>query len=410
MNLTFFKKTNHTCGGAISMIWIIPAALFIILFLFIPEIKSKIIQNSAGKPGFISATGYGKIDSVFIKAGDIIEPGKEICSFVSTDEKGQVPKQKIIEDAIDVTVRELKGEKFVDAIELPGITSPYLENNISAQVSGKIIELPYKEGTKVKKGDLIALIDKSDYKIALERAQADYDYTKSEFERSSRMLETKVATPASHDQKDNDLKMKKAALDNAKLSYERCEILAPFDGIIDKKYAEAGENVAPGEKIAKIINISTVKVNIGIPEKDVNYIKNLNEIKFYVPSLNNKEFTGTFSNVVVSMNETVKIYPLIIDVNNKDNELLPGMIVKAKIIRKTYDSAILLPIFSVIPGDDEYYTFISQNGTAVKKVLELGTFQDKSVHIVKGLEPGDKIIDKGLKLVNDGVKVRIINQ
>ena len=403
-------KHSKKMNGAISYIWIVPFILLIVLFLFIPEIKSKMIKNNSGKPGFISSSGYGKVETVFIKPGDLIEPGKEICSFVSTDEKGQIPKVKIIDDVIDVTVRELKGEKFVDALELPGITSPYIENSISTQVSGKIIELPHKEGTKVKKGDLIALIDKRDYKVTLDRAQADYDYARSEFERSNRMLETKVATPASHEQKDNDLKMKKAELDNAKLSYERCEILAPFDGIIDKKYAEVGENLAPGEKIVKIIDISVVKVNIGIPEKDISYIKNLNEIKFYVPSLNNKEFTGTFSNVVVSMNETVKIYPLIVDVINKDNELLPGMIVKAKIIRKVYDNAKMLPIFSVIPGDDEYYTFINKNGTAVKKVLELGTFQDKLVHIVKGLEPGEQVIDKGLKLVNDGIKVRVISQ
>ena len=77
-------------------------------------------------------------------------------------------------------------------------------------------------------------------------------------------------------------------------------------------------------------------------------------------------------------------------------------------VRKVYDDAVLLPLFSVIPGDDEYYTFVLHDGKAAKRVIQLGTFQAKLVHILSGLKPGEQAIDKGLRLVADGTSVRVI--
>jgi len=78
-------------------------------------------------------------------------------------------------------------------------------------------------------------------------------------------------------------------------------------------------------------------------------------------------------------------------------------------VRASYQNAVLLPIFSVIPGDDEYYTFVMNSGRAQKRVLKIGSFQDRNVHILDGLKPGDTLIDKGNKLVADGSKVKVIN-
>jgi membrane fusion protein (multidrug efflux system) len=84
------------------------------------------------------------------------------------------------------------------------------------------------------------------------------------------------------------------------------------------------------------------------------------------------------------------------------------MVVKGRVVRKVYENAVLLPLFSVIPGDNEYYTFVYRDGRSEKREISLGTFQEKLVHILDGLKPGDRVIDKGLRLVADGTKVRIV--
>lgn len=391
------------------LVWGIPIIFVLLLFFFIPQIQNKLIKNNAGKPVFVTSQNYGRVENIFIKKGDAVEPGKELCSFIATDRDGSIPASTNEVSAVEVTVKHLEGKLFEDVVELPGVVAPYMEANISAQVSGKIIEFSVKEGQNVKKGDIIAKIDKRDYQIALDRDRAEFEFAKNEFQRSEQLLKGNAVNLSSHESKKNDYDIKRTTLENAQLLLERCDIKAPFDGIVDKKFSEEGEIAAPGEKIAKIIDITKVKVNVGIPEKDIAHVRKIKEITFISPSLENKEFKGTFTNLVISMIDTAKVYPLIVEANNPSRELLPGMIVKAKIIRGRYENAILLPIFSVIPGDDEYYTFVENNLKAEKRVLKIGSFQDKNVHIIEGLKPGDRLIDKGHKLVADGASVKVIN-
>lgn len=399
---SYFKKAGW-------FLWVIPAVLIALLVIFIPAIRSKIIKSGAGKPVFVVSQGYGKIENIFVKKGDFIEPGKELCSFMAACADGSVPVSNTDEIAVDVTVKAVEGRQFDDMVELPGVIGAYTETNLSAQVSGTILEFLVKEGDLVKKGDLIVKIDKRDYQIALNRAGAEFEFSKNEFNRSEQLLKSNAVNLSNHESKKNECLIKQSAYDNAKLAFERCEITAPFDGIVDKKFSEAGEIASPGMRLAKIIDISKVKVNVGIPEKDIAHVRKLTNIKFSVPSLNNKEFSGEFKNIIISMVDVAKVYPLIIEADNPSRELLPGMIVKSKIVRSSYQNAVLLPIFSVIPGDDEYYTYVINSGRAEKRVLKIGSFQDKNVHIISGLNPGDMLIDRGNKLVTHGCRVKVVN-
>lgn len=391
------------------ILWGVPVTLVIILFIFIPAIQSKMIKAGAGKPVYVLSQGYGKVENIFVKTGDLVEPGRELCSLMATEKDGSIPPTDSVEAAVEVTVKAVAGRPFDDIVELPGVITAYTESNLSAQISGKILEFSIKEGDFVKKGDIIVKIDKRDYQIAFNRAGAELEFARSEFNRSEQLLKSNAINLSNHESKKNDFLIKQAAYENVKTSLERCEITAPFDGIVDKKFSEAGEIASPGMRLAKLIDISKVKVNVGIPEKDIAHVRKLKHIKFIVPSLDSKEFAGEFKNIVMSMIDVAKAYPLIIEVDNASRELLPGMIVKAKIVRASYQNAVLLPIFSVIPGDDEYYTFVINSGKAQKRVLKIGSFQDKNVHILEGLKPGDMLIDKGNKLVADGSKVKVID-
>lgn len=392
-----------------SLLWFLPVILAALLYFMYQGVAAKLSKNSIGKPVLVSSPSYGKIEAIHVKVGDFVEPGKEICSFVATDAKGAVPSGGISkEETLYVTVKPVKGEKFVDYVELPGLVKPATETEISSQVNGQVLEVLFKEGNPVKKGDVLVRVDRRDYELALAGAQTAFDHSKREFERAQNLVKNNAATSSTLDMAETDLKSKTNMLDMAKLALERCEIKAPISGIVDQKFVEVGEKINDGRKIVKIIDISSVKAVVGIPESDISYLKNSSEMVFVVPSLGDREFSGKFSNIVMSASETAKVYPLVVDVANSDGALLPGMVVRAKVVRKTYESAVLLPIFSIIPGDDEYYTYVYADGKARKKTLALGTFQGKNVHVVSGLAPGDMLIDKGLRLVYDGLAVNLL--
>jgi len=388
--------------------WLIPFGLFILLFIIFKGIKSKYAANQIGKPKVIISQYYGKIDRVNVKPGDNITPGQMICNYIVTDKTGKI-ENKTEKKYINVTTHILKGEIFTDEVELPGIIGASVEVTVSAQIGGIVDQIYVNEGDHIKKGDLIACIDKSDYKIALEASLANFNLAEINYNRIKKLLKQHAVSNAEYDSAKANYRSAKARLEQAKLSLKRCDIYSPITGIIDKKFAEKGELLAPGKNIVTLIDISTVKINIGIPERDVDYVRKLKSVDFVVTSLGSKKITGKVNHISLSSNPMAKVYPMEVDVENNDETLLPGMVVKAFVVRHVYHDAIILPIFSVIPGDNEYYTYIVKNGIAKKKKVELGTFQETKVHIVKGLKPGDEIIDKGLRLVADGSLVKIVN-
>lgn len=399
------KKTNLNK----YLPWLIPIGLFFILVIVFKGIKSRSAANRVGKPQVVVAQNYGKIDKVNVKPGDVITPGQLICNYVVTDAGGKV-ENKVKEKYTNVTTHVLNGKVFTDEVELPGIIGASVETTVSSQIGGTVKELYVNDGYHVKKGDIIASVDPSDYIINLESAKASYNLAEINFKRIKKLLNQQAISTAEFDKAKANFSSAKARLDQAKLALSRCSIYSPITGIVDKKYTECGELLSPGKKIVTIIDISTVKVKIGIPEQDVDYVRKLKKVDFLVKSLNNKRISGDVNHISLSTNSMAKVYPMEVDVDNSNEALLPGMVVKAFVIRHVYKDSIILPIFSVIPGDNEYYTYVVEDGVAVKRVLKLGTFQEKSVQILSGLNPGDKIIDKGLRLVADGSKVQIVNE
>ncbi|MDP7423267.1 MAG: efflux RND transporter periplasmic adaptor subunit [bacterium] len=389
-------------------LWLLPLVLLILVLVMFKLVGGKIQKNKVGKPEILVSTQHGRVQEVYVKPGDVIQPGKELVNFVVTDQTGKTGTVQERDEAVDVTVKTIAGEQFVDQVELPGITRAFLKCEVSAKVGGEIVEILVGEGRDIKKGDVIARIEKKDYVIALAQAQAAFDLAKLQYNRMQKLVKEKATAQSERDKAAADYQSASSALDRARLHLDRCDILAPVEGIVNRKYVEVGESIDSGKEVARILNIDKIKISIGIPEQDVSYVRNIKEMTFTIPSIGNRIFSGLVDHLSFSTSPIAKVYPLEIHVANEDHALLPGMVVKGRVVRKVYENAVLLPLFSVIPGDNEYYTFVYRDGRSEKREISLGTFQEKLVHILDGLKPGDRVIDKGLRLVADGTKVRIV--
>ena len=368
--MSFLKKIFQ--NGNI-LFWLIPISIIVgIIFLFY-GIKNKISKNQVGKPEILIARTYGKIENISVKTGDEVEPGKVLLRYTITDEYGKKGKKRDKIRKMQVTTKRIKTEIFYERIELPGLIRPVINSNIFAQASGKIIKIHVEKGQKVKKGDILASIEKNDYKISLANKKATFDLAKLDLKRTRKLAKEKTLSTADLDKAQAQYRAAQADYDNAVLALYRCDIRAPFSGIINNRFKEIGEFADFGEKVCNLIDISTVKVSIGIPEQDINFVKNVKKVKFIVPALENMEFEGDINNVAFSSSDYAHVYPIEVYVKNPEELLLPGMIVKSDVIKKIHKKAVLLPIFSVIPGDNgEYYTFVEINGKAKKKFVKLG--------------------------------------
>ena len=144
---------------------------------------------------------------------------------------------------------------------------------MSFEASGKIVSIKFTEGTRVKKGDLLAKINDKPLQAQLEKLLAQKKLTEGIEFRQKSLLDKDAISQESYDQIVTELQTIEADINLIKARISETELTAPFDGIIGLRYLSEGAYVTSSTKIAKLIKISPVKIEFSIPEKFAQEIK-----------------------------------------------------------------------------------------------------------------------------------------
>ena len=303
-----------------------------------------------------------------------------------------------------------KNRRFVDRVVLPGTIEANKDVSVRAEVRGALVERSCEEGNHVKKGQRVAQIDARDYKDAPEDAKAALALAESTYERVSKLIETGAATQAELDTAQAKRRQAIARKSDAERSLERTSITSPIDGVVDRLHVEVGELIEDAALVARIIDASRVKVQIGIPEVDVRFVRELKAVSFRVSAAGDATFEGDVAFVTLAPAENARVYVMELQVDNADGRLRPGMIVKADVVRKVHEEAIVVPLFAVVPQDRGHAVFVEEDGQTRRIDVKLGAFQGQEVLIPSGLEVGQRLIVQGQRQVEDGQHVRVVRE
>lgn len=164
----------------------------------------------------------------------------------------------LIESSKEVPFRSFPGE----------VVSPRT-GRLSFEVSGRLLEFPIQNGQLVKKGDLIGQLDTADFIASRDSAQASFDAAKSNFERNEGLQKRGAVAMAVVDRARQELDMADAALRTAARALDETRLLAPFDGRISSRIARELQNVRAQEQVAILEDISSLEIEINIPERDM---------------------------------------------------------------------------------------------------------------------------------------------
>jgi len=338
---------------------------------------------------------------IFVLKGVITEQSKTIAAKKETEVKAEKPP-------VNAVTLLLSPTTITDRINLPGSIEPWTRLQFMAKIGGSIEEVLVTEGDHVKKGDILARIEKADYTIALDRAKAAYNLAKDDFGRDKEIYKKGVIPEAALDINRTKMQTTKADFDNAKLMLSRTVVTSPMDGVIRRLDAKVGLQLSIGDPIAEILEIDRVKAIIGIPESDVTAIRKIETVNLTIQALDDKRVQAEKHFLSPAPETTARLYNLELKIDNPENEVLTGMFVRADIIKKQIENSISIPFYSVISRNNEQYVYIEQDGLAIKKEVSLGIMENWMVQVTDGLAAGDKLIVEGHRDVEDGQKVKII--
>ncbi len=294
-----------------------------------------------------------------------------------------------------------------EKLSLPGIAKPWVSLDVVAEVRGKIVSKKVWEGRYVKKGDILAVIDKSDYKNAHNSALASYETALANEKRIKALIKKNFVTRSQLDDTVAMVKTSKAALDNTKLNLSRCTILSPMSGIVDRVHIENGTYLGSGDPVAQILQMDKLKITVGIPESDVDAVRKLKSFDMTIDALGGKTYTGKHHYFHKTTDTMARLYNLEIKVNNTNGQILPDMFARVNIVKQNDPDGIAVPMYSLITQNNLVGVFVEKDNTVEFNPVETG-FQDGwKIQISKGLSPGDRVIVVGHRIIEDGEKVNV---
>jgi len=314
---------------------------------------------------------------------------------------------KTEQPAPNVIALNIQTTTIEDALNLPGVISPWEDLLVRTEVSGQIIDTPVKEGDLVVKGQVLARLDRRDYENRRAQEEAAYHLAKLGYDRFSKLSKMKAISEAELDSSLARLKETKANLASAKLDLERTVIIAPMSGYINHLDAKVGLLVNRPDPIAQILDTNKIKVEIGIPESDIDAIQNLEKAQITVEALGGKTFIGKKIFLSRQPDSSSRVYNLKLAVNNTEGQLLPGMFCRVELVKHRYEDAVSIPLYAVIARREERFVYIANDSKAHYRRVELGVLDGWQVQITDGLKVGDRVIIVGHRSLEDGQKINI---
>ena len=311
---------------------------------------------------------------------------------------------------LNVVVQEMVPGLLRDRLNLPGMVEPWESLNILAEVRGMVEEVLVQEGDYVNQGDVIIRLDTSDYENRRNSIKASYNLALTNLKRLSGLREEEIIAQSEFDSIKAELEALEADLAIAELQLKRCYVKASISGIVNELPAKIGLYLAVADPIATVLDIDSVKVNVGIPEADVDAVRKIDRFEVVIEALQNKKIIGAKYFLAFAPESQAQVYRLELKVENKSGDILPGMFARVEIIKQEFPEALAIPLYAVISRNNKHFVFLEEENAARLQEVKLGVLDGWKIQITGGLAPGQRVIVVGQRSVDAEQKLNVVKK
>ncbi len=392
---------------------------------------------------------------VFIKGGSEKVQGESPTE--ATEET-----ERVDETPIPVKVDTARRGELIITLKSPGEAVTNRMITIKSEVAGIIKNLYVEDGQHVKEGDLLLEVDDRQFRLELERAQADrlsklselllekqfsgteatleesemdtIRRAKQEYERAQELHQKGMISDAEYDEaykkyelaliesgeKKNEVRSAMKGLTQAEIqvktaqmNLEKTKIKAPFSGIITDVQVSPQEHIAGGRDLFVLVNISRIQVHAKVLESEIGKMKEGREVTLRFSAYPDKMFKGEVKSISPIVNPEDKTCKVIIDVANPEEEIKPGMHAEVEIAAEIHKDKLLIPQDAVLDRGGRKLAFVVEEGLAKWRYIQLGLENDEYAEVLpsdregEGIKEGETVIVDGHFTLAHDAKVRI---
>ena len=309
--------------------------------------------------------------------------------------------------AVPVEVASIELMTVNEEVEALGTLAADESVVIAPEIAGRVIELGFKEGERVKAGQELVKLDTAILDAELKQAQADLGLARDTNDRLKSLVSRGSGTQVALDESTAKLASTEARVQLAKAKLAHSTIVAPFNGVVGLRAVSVGDYVSVGKQLITLTNIDPIKVDFRVPEIYLSRLKTGQPVQTRVDAVADRTFTGRIFAIDPVVDVNGRAIRLRANIPNADLTLKPGLFARLTITVDQRENAIVVPEMAVVPDGIGKMIYVAENGKARRVAVELGKRLPGKVEIVKGLTPKMQIITAGQMRLRDGSAISI---
>ena len=300
------------------------------------------------------------------------------------------------------------------SLRFPGRVRAALRADLTFNVPGQIIQLPAEEGQRIEKGQLVAQLDDANYKNYMRSALAKYNKAQTDYRRVEQLWQrSQAVAKAEVDKQRTAMDVAQVDYSLAKKDFDDTRLVAPFSGVITKRYVENFSNVEDKEAIVSLQDLNDLEIVINVPERIVrNTPKQVAGHAVFAdqPDLLLPVTLKSFSS---DSDQQTQSYEVVLTLNQGyDITILPGMsvdVLPQKTLQGLDTDQVKIPlqsIYSDADGVKGVWVFNPETSRVTLQKVELGAVLDTDIVVLDGLVGGEKIVVAGVSQLREAMLVR----
>jgi membrane fusion protein, multidrug efflux system len=381
------------------------------------------------KPGFLGTSA----DQFGARLQFLLPVGLLICLILlscgGNDPKSGAARANVSQ-AVPVSVSTAERRDMPYYLTGLGSVQAFYTDSIKTRVDGELMQVNFKEGQFVNKGDLLLVIDPRPYQVALEQAQAtlfrdqaslrdaklNYERYKGLLQNSGAMSQQQVDTQATTvDQLEGAVRTDQAAIDNAKLNLIYCHITSPISGRVGLRLVDPGNIVHATDTNALLVitQLQPIAVLFTLPEDQLPSVaqhmaKSTLEVDAYSRDDQTKLATGKLLTIDNQIDQSTGTGRLKAVFDNKENALWPNQFVNVHLLLEIRKNSTVIPAAAIQRGPQGTYVFVAKpDHTADIRPVTIAFTQENLANIASGVAPGDVVITDGQDKLQEGSEIQV---
>ncbi len=311
-----------------------------------------------------------------------------------------------------VAVMEMEPRDMSRRVTVSAPVEPRVLIRLASRTTGTVDRLLKEEGDRVRRGELLAELDMSEQRAELDRAEAEQERARLDYERLAELRERRAVSLADYQQALANLRVAESErqLWQTRVAFGR--ITAPQDTVITRRYIEPGEAVQQHDTLFELAAMDELVVRPGLPEVDVVHLMPGQLVTVRLDALPDQRFAGTVRRIFPSADTGSRLVTVEVALpEDADTRgVRPGYLARLQFDVDPRTGVLALPTPSVGADDDGYYVYLVENDALVRRSVQIGINRGGWTEITDGLSPGEVVLASNPIDMREGQEVRIVER